>query len=157
MQSHDSHATPLDALAQAILLELALCSDVASSGKWMREDAAPGAPSDPDRPPPGVVLTVKGSPPSLAAHYLSRYVGCRNDEQRRAVLWDAISELRKIRYAAMPKVDLGTLEGRLALGRDTRPIGILVDRTGYSRQHIWRLRVAAAEFDRRARFRPTHG
>lgn len=137
-----------DALARAILLALVVCSDVSSSGGWMREDAPPGVPGDPDRPPPGTVLTERGSPPSLAAHFEKRYAGCRSDASRRLVLADALDALRAIRYARRLKIDVETREGRLEVGRDPRETWIVAYTYGYSEQHVRRLRKEAARIDR---------
>lgn len=140
-----------DALARAVLLALAVCSDVSSSGGWMREDAPPVAPGDPDRPPPGTVLTERGSAPSLAAHFEKRYAGCRSDASRRLVLADALDALRAVRYSRRANIDLATKEGRLMVGRDPRSVSVVAYTYGYSRQHVYRLRAEAA------RFRPSAG
>lgn len=76
-------------------------------------------------------------------HYSTRYDGCRTDEQRRSVISDALTELREIRYSRRPTVDCQTLEGRLTVGRDPRPVSLLAYIYGYSERHIHRLRAEA--------------
>lgn len=93
-----------------------------------------------------------GGPPWHFAphvHFRRRYESCTTDAGRREVLEEALEEIRRIRYARRPKIDAGTLEGRLTIGRDTRPARIVATVYGYSIQHVYRLRQQAREHDRR--------
>lgn len=99
----------------------------------------------------GTTITIGKSgegnePPPSDAPHLSlqrRYVGCHDDVQRRAVIRDALEELRSIRYSRRPMVDRETVEGRLMIGRDPRPATTVAYIYGYSRQHVYKLRAEA--------------
>lgn len=90
-------------------------------------------------------------PPSDAPHlsFQRRYAGCADDVQRRAVIRDALEELRSIRYSRKPMVDRDTVEGRLMIGRDPRPVMTVAYVYGLSRTTIYRLRAHAREIDGR--------
>lgn len=85
------------------------------------------------------------APPRVDASYLlfrTRFDGCRTDAQRRAVITDALKELRSVRYAKR-QAHTGTREGRRLIGLDPRPVGIVAEVYGYSEAHVYRLRREA--------------
>lgn len=85
------------------------------------------------------------APPRVDAPYLlfrTRFEGCRTDEQKRNVITDALKELRSVRFSKRA-AHTGTREGRRLIGLDPRPVSVLVDVYGYSREHIYRLRREA--------------
>ena len=90
-------------------------------------------------------------PPSDAPHlsFQRRYAGCTDDVQRRAVIRDALEELRSLRYSRKPMVDRDTVEGRLMIGRDPRPVRVVSYVYGYSERHVHRLRAEARRLDER--------
>lgn len=96
-------------------------------------------------------LVASSAPPYVDATHLffaRRYANCRTDDHRRAVIADAMAELRSIRYSRQPNVDRQTVEGRLKIGRDPRPVGTLAYVYGYSERHIHRLRAEARKHDK---------
>lgn len=133
-----------DALFARVLVALEATSHAGSALGFTR-------PSAPDhlaqRPDPRRAPTGDGDPPH--EFFRRRYAGCRTDTQRRRVVEDALAELRAIRYALRPKVNRDTLEGRLEIGRDPRPAGVVAYVYGFSERHIHRLRAQARSHDAR--------
>jgi hypothetical protein len=128
----------LDGLASAIYTALELVSDVAAAS--LGQHVSSGKPGH-------KMLALVGEPPHL--HFRRRYDGCHTDESRRAVITDGLNEIKTIRYARKPSVDCQTLEGRLTVGRDTRPAAVVAHAFGYSLAHIYRLREEARRYDQR--------
>lgn len=122
----------LDFLMRAILAELELLSTVAASG-----NEAKGKGGKPEtRPPTG------GDSPVLSLR--RKYDQAKDDDERRAVIESALELLREGRYSKrVGSADMGTREGRLRVGRDPRPAGLLAYIYGYSVRHIHRLRKEA--------------
>lgn len=95
-------------------------------------------------------------PPYVDATHLflaRRYAGCRTDDHKRAVIRDALAELRALRYSRHVDVDRETQDGRLQIGRDPRPVGTLAYVYGYSERHIHRLRAEARKHDKSKGYR----
>lgn len=86
---------------------------------------------------------------SPAEKFKARYQGCRTDNHRREAIRDAAAELRAIRYSRKPDVDCQTLEGRLTVGRDTRPAHVVAHSYSYSIKHVYNLRKLAIAHDQR--------
>lgn len=127
--------TSLDALMSAVLAQLELASHIAAAN------------SD-----SGKVSHGKNGgtqPPPVSAshlHYRERFDQCRSDASRRAVIAEALKELRSIRYAKRGG-HRDTVEGRLTIGRDQRPVRIVAEVFGYSVAHIYKLRAEAKRVD----------
>lgn len=118
---------------RAVLAELELLSTVAST-----DHEANGKGGKPEARPP----TWGDSPPLRLRR---KYDHAKDDPSRRVVITEALEELREGRYSkrSSSEADLGTLEGRLRVGRDARPASVLAYVYGYSVRHIHRLRAEA--------------
>jgi len=86
--------------------------------------------------------------PHLA--FRKRYEAAETHTERRAVIGAALEELKRIRYSRHPKVDRETLEGRLKIARDTRPVPRVADTYGISPATVYRYRAEAKEHERKA-------
>lgn len=127
-----------DHLADRVYLALELVSDVAAAS--LGQHVSAGKPGH-------KILTMPTEPPHL--RFRRRYDGCHTDTSRRAVIQDGLAELRELRYSRKPSVDCQTLEGRLTVGRDTRPAHVVAHQYGYSLGHVYRLRTEAQKYDQR--------
>lgn len=78
-----------------------------------------------------------------------RYDNCRTDSQRQTAVEEAHVQIKDARYSRHPTVDCQTLEGRLIVGRDTRPAEVVAHAYGYSVRHIHNLRAQARQHDAR--------
>lgn len=117
---------------RAVLAELELLSTVAATTPEAKGKG--GKPED--RPP------TWGDAP--APRLRRKYDRATDDEARRTVIAEGLEELRQARYSKRTgAADMGTLEGRLRVGRDPRPAGLLAYIYGYSVRHIHRLRQEA--------------
>jgi hypothetical protein len=125
----------LDRLANAVFAQLELASG--ASAKAMGEYTTHGK-GQGNQPP-------RVSTPHL--HFGSRYEHSNTDTERRAVILDALEELRAIRYAQR-KPALTTKEIRLMIGGDPRPREIVMYVWNISRRHYYRCR---AEHDQAVR------
>jgi hypothetical protein len=133
-----------DALFARVVAQLEVTSNAASALGFTRPSAVEQLANRPD---PRRAPTGDADPPH--EFFKRRYAGCRTDKQRRSVIEDALAELRAIHYARRPKVDRNTLEGRLEIGRDPRPAGVVAYVYGFSERHIHRLRAQARSHDSR--------
>lgn len=125
-----------DGLMHVILVQLELAS------------TEPASRMNPD-PVHGSVAAV-GAPQPIDAPHLrlrARYERATDDAERRDAIIAALAELRNLRYSRRPNVDLDTRDGRLAVGRDPRPVSVLTHVYGYSERHIYRLRKEARDHD----------
>lgn len=127
-------------LAQLVYNALELVSDVGAAS--LGQHVSSGKPGH-------KILALVGEPPHL--QFRRRWDGCRTDRSRREVITDGLTELRELRYARKPNIDCQTLDGRLAVGRDTRPARIVAHAFGYSLGHVYRLREEARKYDQRNR------
>lgn len=128
----------LDRVADRVILTLELMSDVSAAS--LGQHVAQGKASD-------RILSLVGEPAHLRLR--RRYQGCRTDEQRELVIRDGLTEIKAARYARRATVDCQTLEGRLMVGRDTRPAHIVAYNFGYTVRHIHRMRDEARRYDER--------
>lgn len=129
----------LDKLMAAVLVRLELASHTAAQTL----DSAKVSHGKPGgNEPPRV------SAPHL--HYERRWNNCRDVERRKALIVEALNELRSIRYSRKPTVDRETREGKLIIGRDPRPANTVAYVYGFSVRHVHRLRAYAREVDSRS-------
>ena len=127
----------LDVLFANVLVQIELASGVGASRSAagdLQTTITTGKTDSGNAPPPS-------DAPHL--HYARRYAGCRTDDHRRAVISDALEELKSLRYSRKPAVDRETLEGRLMIGRDPRPARVVAYVYGFSERHVYRLRAEA--------------
>jgi hypothetical protein len=130
---------PLHTEAQALYNQLSLLSDVsaASLGQHVHQ-GKPGA----------KILSLSGEPPHL--EFARRYNGCHTDRSRQAVVDEWTEALKAIRYSKRPSLDLQTLDGRLTVGRDTRPAPTVKHAYSISLATVYRWRKEAEKYDQRA-------
>jgi hypothetical protein len=135
------HEHGLDAVAPAVLLELQLISHVsaASLGQHVHQGK------------PGSKELSFGRDQPASILFLRRYLGCRTDTSRIAVLAEAVAEITATRYSRRPSIDCQTRDGRLQVGREAAIEGVkkTAYRYGFTERHTYRLRSEAAEHDAR--------
>lgn len=125
-----------DRLMHAVLVQLELASSASAA---QLERTAHGK--------PGSIEPKWGEAP--ARRFRWQYRHADDDADRDEIIAKALAELRRIRYAQRPKVDMETREGRLQIGRDPRPASVVAYVYGYSIRHVRRLRALARAEDRR--------
>lgn len=128
----------LDARMQRVLQQIVLTAgDVSSGLKIQSGRTAPGS----------RLLTASERPP---AEQLAReYAYCHNDAERLEAIEGAEAVLRHYTHSSGHTPDSETPDGRLRIGRDTRPIEIVAHAYGYSVKHVYKLRKEAAAEDER--------
>ena len=129
-------------LAQLVYNALELVSDVGAAS--LGQHVSSGKPGH-------KILALVGEPPHL--QFRRRWDGCRTDRSRREVITDGLADLRQLRYARRPSLDLGTQEGRLTVGRDSRPAARLAYVYGVTERTIYNWRAEARRYDERHGYR----
>lgn len=79
--------------------------------------------------------------------YKREFMRATEPSYQRWLIREALDELASLRISAKPKIDLQTFEGRLEVGRDTRPTSVVAFQYGYSESHVRMLRRMAAAND----------
>lgn len=128
----------LDAAMRKVRTELELVSTVpAASGEYTTRGKA------------GSRLLLGVDAPHL--EFVRAYGRARSDSERAEVIAAGEEEYRSLRFSRRPVVDCQTLEGRLLVGRDPRPVGDVAFVYGYSVRHVHRLRAFARDYESRER------
>lgn len=135
----DTHA--LTFLAQGIYNELSKVSSIAAASLGQHVNAG--------KPGHKILHAVEEAPHDW---FRRRFIGCRTDDSRRAVIRDGQAELKALRYSRRPSIDLGTQEGRLEVGRDTRPpkVKAVVYDVPLSTVYHWEKQAEKKDADRAA-------
>lgn len=128
----------LDRVARRVRLALELVSDTSAAS--LGQHVKSGRPED-------KTLHLVEQPPHI--WFWRRYTHSHTEQTKRLVITEGLNELRALRYAKHPSVDCQTLDGRLTVGRDTRPAHIVAHAYGYTTRHVHRLRAEARKHDER--------